>query len=435
MKQFFKYASIGLSMALLAGCNDEKLPPIVPSADFGYVYLSEAAPASQHNQQMETFILDEATVTKTLTAKLTNAISEDVTVSFSIDESLLESYNQENDSNYQIYPVLSLGANGVTTAVIKAGTTSAAPVELTVEPGNGVQGVAYAIPVRMELVSGPAEMRGNANKMTYFITSPNKQRAPVFRRQNSPGTIKTFGDFQFSEWTMEFWVKVNTPPGYAYSYSPDTWVGEAGNPFENRRAIFVQGGYSPVAINKNTELASFNFQWYPKGALDATQPGMQWNYPSLMSTTGFWIPDTWIHIALTFDGSTMIMYKDGAVDGQWDNINLSSASGFGSIQLPCDIVAGQKNTSAEFELAQLRLWSRALPAATIQENMGSDVSSDANGLFAYWKCCEGEGNVLLDYGPYSDPENENYMDLSITVPGTTLTWSDKMYKFTDPNKN
>ena len=36
-------------------------------------------------------------------------------------------------------------------------------------------------------------------------------------------------------------------------------------------------------------------------------------------TTGFWWPDTWYHIAYTYDGTTVTVYKDGVKDNSLAN--------------------------------------------------------------------------------------------------------------------
>ena len=128
----------------------------------------------------------------------------------------------------------------------------------------------------------------------------------------------------------------------------------------------------------------------------------------------FWYPDIWYHIAYTYDGSTISLYKDGTLnnskadsrDFTFNNISLAQSFGW----------------NMQVELAQIRLWSKCLTENAIQEGMSRQISGDSDGLIGYWKCDEGKGNVLKDNSP-------NGNDITLTgIPA----WSEQ-YNFYHPN--
>ena len=68
------------------------------------------------------------------------------------------------------------------------------------------------------------------------------------------------------------------------------------------------------------------------------------------------------------------------------------------------------------------MWNTCLSQATIQDAMNRGVPDDSEGLFAYWKCDEGEGNILYDSSP-----NGNHITLK-----SAPQWSDDI-NFLHPN--
>ena len=395
MIRFSKYVALVIILASVFGCDDAEMKAI----DNG-LYIQEAAPSNKFDQQIITQLVDDEEVVKTLTVRLVRAMDHDVTVTLDIDPQLLEDYNNKNEANYLVLP--EEYRNFEKTVTISAGNVSAPVIDLTIKPYSSSNGEAYAIPIRITSVDGPIEMKGNANHLLYLLTSPHRQKAVIIKRGNR--TTKTFSTaIPMEQWTFEYWVKVDNITG-----SPTgDWEGLGNKNFRAR--IFVPDS-QPLTFSDLT------LRYYADGA-NVQIPILQFqNSAGHFDTTGFWWPDTWYHIAYTYDGTTVTVYKDGVKDNSlansidWTFKSLSFAIGsFGYEQ--------------QVEFAQIRMWKKCLSENVIKDNMSRQVAGDSDGLIGYWKCDEGTGNELKDSSP-----NQNHVTL-----GGTPQWSEQI-NFSHPNK-
>lgn len=395
MIRFSKYVALVIILASVFGRDDAEMKAI----DNG-LYIQEAAPSNKFDQQIITQLVDDEEVVKTLTVRLVRAMDHDVTVTLDIDPQLLEDYNNKNEANYLVLP--EEYRNFEKTVTISAGNVSAPVIDLTIKPYSSSNGEAYAIPIRITSVDGPVEMKGNANHLLYLLTSPHRQKAVIIKRGNR--TTKTFSTaIPMEQWTFEYWVKVDNITG-----SPTgDWEGLGNKNFRAR--IFVPDS-QPLTFSDLT------LRYYADGA-NVQIPILQFqNSAGHFDTTGFWWPDTWYHIAYTYDGTTVTVYKDGVKDNSlansidWTFKSLSFAIGsFGYEQ--------------QVEFAQIRMWKKCLSENVIKDNMSRQVAGDSDGLIGYWKCDEGTGNELKDSSP-----NQNHVTL-----GGTPQWSEQI-NFSHPNK-
>ena len=100
--------------------------------------------------------------------ELNKATNKDITVTFKVDESALNTYNQVNGTNYPMYPTdkLSLENEGITT--IPAGKRKSSSVELDIQPG-GTIGTRYAVAVSATASDG-IETSSNNESYIYLVT-------------------------------------------------------------------------------------------------------------------------------------------------------------------------------------------------------------------------------------------------------------------------
>ena len=395
MIRFSKYVALVIILASVFGCDDAEMKAI----DNG-LYIQEAAPSNKFDQQIITQLVDDEEVVKTLTVRLVRAMDHDVTVTLDIDPQLLEAYNNKNEANYLVLP--EEYRNFEKTVTISAGNVSAPVVNLKIKPYSSSNGEAYAIPIRITSVDGPVEMKGNANHLLYLLTSPHRQKAVIIKKGNR--TVKTFSTaIPMEQWTFEYWVKVDNITGEPTG----DWEGLGNKNFRAR--IFVPDS-QPLTFSDLT------LRYYADGA-NVQIPILQFqNSAGHFDTTGFWWPDTWYHIAYTYDGTTVTVYKDGVK-------NNSLANSIDWTFKSLSFAIGSFGYEQQVEFAQIRMWKKCLSENVIKDNMSRQVAGDSDGLIGYWKCDEGTGNELKDSSP-----NQNHVIL-----GGTPQWSEQI-NFSHPNK-
>lgn len=394
-----RYLCIGVYALILNSCNDEEYTSIENG-----LYIEEAAPSNKFNQQVETQLVDESEVTKTLTIRLACAIDRDVTVEVQVDKQLLDEYNKANNSHYELLPEMYMSFDK--TVTIPAGEISAPVVPLIIKPYVAPNNESYAIPIRITPVDGTVPLVGNADHILYLLTTPNKQKAVVLRS----GEIKTAfkAEIPVNEWTIEYWIRVDNTTGK----STENWEGEANI---NLRRLMFYDDSAPIHFNNGESMLLLRY-W--ADGVNKIAPTLQCQMTgSYFDSSEFWRPDIWYHIAYTYDGHTVQLYKDGSpdrsgtVDKSFVFSELTLCSGF--------------NRTMQVELAQIRIWSKCLSQSAIQDGMSRQLPTDSDDLIGYWMCNEGSGNILKDCTSKAN---------DIVVTTQNPEWSENIYNFAHPNE-
>lgn len=120
----------------------------------------------------------------------------------------------------------------------------------------------------------------------------------------------------------------------------------------------------------------------------------------------------WTHLAVVMDGgeNTLTIYQDGTsvasaeLNDVVDVIDYTNE--FTGWAQPEKFRLGRSSTSnRDFVgmMSEVRIWNRALSSDEINASGHFySVASDSNGLVAYWKLDEGEGNLFKDSSPYGN---------------------------------
>ncbi|MDX1535852.1 MAG: LamG-like jellyroll fold domain-containing protein, partial [Candidatus Spechtbacterales bacterium] len=113
---------------------------------------------------------------------------------------------------------------------------------------------------------------------------------------------------------------------------------------------------------------------------------------TLIASSGPLSTNTWTHVAATYDGSQMKLYKDGTLIGS------ASKTGTLSTNNTVPVWIGANPDSSNFwkgQVDDVRIWNTARTQTQIQNSMSSELSSQS-GLFAYYKFNEGTGQTIGD---------------------------------------
>ena len=108
--------------------------------------------------------------------------------------------------------------------------------------------------------------------------------------------------------------------------------------------------------------------------------------------------DTWIHVAMTYDDTTLHLYLNGGLDG-----SLSIGQSILTNTLPLTMGDNSEQVySLHGQLDEVRLWSMARTQAQIQASMTGELTGSESGLVGYWPLDEGTGSVAHDRTAYGN---------------------------------
>ena len=168
-------------------------------------------------------------------------------------------------------------------------------------------------------------------------------------------------------WTLSGWVYITTTTSVNYIFGT-SWEG---NHNENSMGFYINPG---LTMWRQTSAG---------GELDS-------------DSYGTIIPNTWQHVAVTYDGSTVVFYINGLIIGSepWTTGTINST----------DIALGvqRRNRGGVMEhyfngnIDEFSLWDNALTQSEIQANMSVELSGSETGLIGYWNFNEGAGTTVFD---------------------------------------
>ncbi|MGC4035829.1 MAG: T9SS type A sorting domain-containing protein [Chitinophagaceae bacterium] len=168
------------------------------------------------------------------------------------------------------------------------------------------------------------------------------------------------------------WASIGTPIPDNSSYTKEAWV-----------YINSAGGAQNIISSLNAPF------WLNGGVLSAGQGG---SYTAVTDATTI-STGKWVYVAVTYDAATttMKLYKDGIVV----STNTSVASNY--TNEPVALASHHDGVSLLNGLIdEVRIWTIALSASQIKQNMFKGPAVNEAGLVAYYKCNDGAGSTLTD---------------------------------------
>ena len=197
-------------------------------------------------------------------------------------------------------------------------------------------------------------------------------------------------DFDFGEeFTLEAWIKPNSLVGSSFI----SILG--GNMCEPP----LCGGGWQLYLN-----ASDHSDW----GLSVCTPGCN----AAGSGSGGLNTHSWQHIAGSYDGSQIMIYKDG--------ILVNSVSQSGDVLNINYILMGLWSDSFDGWIDEVRVWDLARTQAEIEACKGHHLTGNDDGLVGYWRLDEGEGQVVADQSPRS---NDGRLGASPNADSADPAWS------------
>lgn len=181
----------------------------------------------------------------------------------------------------------------------------------------------------------------------------------------------TFNPFTSSAFTIEFWHR------------------SLGVPIRFQE---ITSNYNPTIISKRDGWSSTLTHWDLKSW--TTTQYMQFGTSGTSRNIGWpMVRSGWEHVALTQNGSNLLVYKKGALLSTLDVVPLGGAP-TARIGLGGNAQSGGVEVHHGY-ISNVRLWSKCCTQAEIQQNMFVRIKPQAN-LEAYWPMDDGVGTQVTD---------------------------------------
>lgn len=313
----------------------------------------------------------------------TVCVQQDVKVNIDVDDEALTKYNAKYSTQYVVVPQNAYKLESKEVIISAGQSVSSSALVSIVNREELQEGVAYVIPISIKSVDSNMDVI-ETNRTIFLKLSKTILFAAPF-----VGTTATTRNFLWDEddivtgiqqYTWEVKFKAETfdrrvksePIKLGGVCNSMLRFGEAGNP----------GNILEVYVYAGTE-------------------------HKLIAKTEFMV-NTWYMLSIVNDGKTLTLYVNGIKDNSM--AVAPSEYQFGGVEIGQSLKGYESAQLFHGWLGGMRCWSRALSAREIRTNL-CGVNPNAEGLEAYYKMNEGEGNVFYDSTPHQRhlqyPENIN----------------------------
>lgn len=358
MMKINKFASLFLATAAFAAGACQKS---IEYRDVVYFTGTESSPI--------TSMYVEGPTSLGLTVTTSNKLESEMTVGVEVDPAALDAFSASQGIEYKMLPEGSykLDENAFT---IEAGKNVSLPVQFEITSMDDFEdGALYCVPITLKETSNGMDVL-KSSKTTYVVINQIiTTQGPDFNQSyyiSFPTIINNSMFSNMSACTMEIRVKMDK----FYSASANPGIASVMGVEENFLLRF-----GDVSCDKN------QLQYAGRGA-------------SITSSSHF-NTDTWYHIAVVDNGSTLTLYVNGNVEGTVDS------SGKSAINLAWDYMDGfhigrsERGRLMDGVVSEARVWNRALNVIELENNQ-CYVDPNSEGLIGYWRL-----NELVD-GKFKD---------------------------------
>lgn len=200
-------------------------------------------------------------------------------------------------------------------------------------------------------------------------------------------------------------------------------------PVTNMKAFTLEALVNPTVVRYSGSLSTImgiegkflvrlgdvGIPWYQvQVCWDSGKSGYWGNIEGKLSNSNMKVNlNEWTHIAVTFGEGTVKVFINGEEKGS-TTTNVPASVNFGIThndeQAPqgqqitrCFWVGYSYESTRDFQgmMSELRIWNRVLTADELaNEARRYSVDPKSEGLVTYWKCDEGQGNVIKDHTSY-----------------------------------
>ena len=170
MKNIIRYSALALVAIAACGCNDAEYGAAGSMGDklgvHAYIVESNSAPGIANT----VVTLGSSVTNLALTPSLTDKNDADAEYRLVIDKDMLTRFNEAEGTSYDVLPEDLVHLESA--VKIPAGKYSQDPFIISIDPlPANLIGTPFALPLRMEKVSGNADVTGRTSSYVYVISS------------------------------------------------------------------------------------------------------------------------------------------------------------------------------------------------------------------------------------------------------------------------
>ena len=238
-------------------------------------------------------------------------------------------------------------------------------LEVNINPLTDEQstsGDKYAIPVTVEPVSSAVSSVSSISSYILLLDQVIITSVPVLDSSNKVTPNPAMRqDYNLNEWSLEFRINMSS--------------------FDvNNQAII---GMYPDEI----------YVRFGDAGKDYNMLQIKTQSSQIDSNTRFDV-NKWYHIAIVGEPSSLKLYVNGTLDC---TLALSGSASWNIAKDNITLIgSGATYFWADCMLSEFRFWTKAISQSQIQNNMFA-INPQTEGLEAYWKMNEGEGNEFEDF--------------------------------------
>lgn len=398
MKAIIKY--IPVIILLLSGCDRFE----VKDHTFdNSVYLDVSA---IDQVQLTTFSNNIATLSKDVVVTLAYPSDEDVKATVSVDESLLQNYNEKHGTSLTMIPSQYLDFKNKE-VTITAGKTTSEAVTITLkglmgegEAQTGALAVdeTYLLPVR---ITSSSMKIMESSAIAYYVV----------RRSSAITVAASLHDnwINFPLLDVPGSPQANAYNGLtAVTYEALIWLDQFDltNSFGGCNISSVMGVEQYLLMR----IGDVNFE---RQQIQFDGSGVGFGKFPASSADKKLYEGQWYHVACTYDQvtSTARVYVNGKIQSEAMDANANGSPinlaqrALGAAEAYQFFIAKSYNDFRPLQgkIAEARVWSVARTPEEIWENMYRIKNpKDLPELIGYWKFDEGKGNTVKDYSMYGN---------------------------------
>jgi hypothetical protein len=242
---------------------------------------------------------------------------------------------------------------------------------------------------------------------TYSVTGVNKfgegSRGSALGFLNPNGVVTGQVKTQSGNPVADVQVSLTPTTGSAVSFGGDDYLFSPYKPTWPRNQFTVSCWVKLDAGNNRAGLVDFGSSihknwWMLSNPTSSTEKGVIVGVGNGTDhELAYTFPDStknaWHHIAMSYNGNSLLLYVDGRIRG-------TTITSIQADSMP--LFLGRRTDGMGFlngKMDELRIFNRQLSQGEIQMGMNRSVASNTPGLVTYWKMDEGVGSKVFDLGP------------------------------------